>query len=559
MSRRSAHCPREVTVLSYRPAYRAHAFGACIASLLLLSAAPLQAQPKGGAPSAKPAAPPDSDATSEQPPEDSPRSTLAQFFEFSRAGNYAEAAKYLELSPADAARGPLLAARLRLVLERFAWIDLSTVSAAVGGDADDGMGQGTEQVAQIPTDGGVFEPVRLVRRGPAEARWLFSRVTVRRIDGWYDRLPHRWLLELAPEPLLRLGPLNLLWAQWIVLPMFLIAVWMIAQALSRGGRRLARPLVKRTAASWGEPLLRNLAGSLTTSIGLIAAYALTPWLGLYAPALNLVHRAIRGLLFATFFWALARSVDVSGQILAESQWGRGAPGTRALLLFGSRVGKFFVAALALVALFSEFGYPVTSLIAGLGVGGIAVALAAQKSLENLIGAFAIAMDQPFREGDFVRIDNFVGTVEVIGMRSTRIRTLDRTLISIPNGKLADMRLETFAARDRVRLGFTFGLTYATTEAQMRQILTGFERLLRGHEKIWPEGSAVRFKEFGESALLIEVGCWFATADFDAFTLIRQDLLLQFMAIVERAGARFAFPTRTLQMVGQPQLTTPSNG
>jgi MscS family membrane protein len=115
-----------------------------------------------------------------------------------------------------------------------------------------------------------------------------------------------------------------------------------------------------------------------------------------------------------------------------------------------------------------------------------------------------------------------------------------------------MRLETFAARDRVRLAFTFGLTYATTEAQMREIITGFERLLVDHEKIWPEGTAVRFKEFGESALLIEVGCWFATSDFDAFTVIRQDLLLKFMAVVERAGARFAFPTRTLQLVNPTQ-------
>jgi MscS family membrane protein len=224
-----------------------------------------------------------------------------------------------------------------------------------------------------------------------------------------------------------------------------------------------------------------------------------------------------------------------------------------MLLFGSRVGKAVVAALALLALFSELGYPVTSLLAGLGVGGIAVALSAQKSLENLIGAFAIAIDQPFREGDFVKVDNMVGTVELIGMRSTRLRTLDRTVVSIPNGKLADMRIETFAPRDRIRLYFTFGLTYDTTEKQVREVLTGFEKLLTDHPKLWPEGIAVRFIGLTEAGLQIEAGCWFGT-DWDGFTLIRQDVLLGLMAIVEHAGARFAFPMRTIQML--PTLEEP---
>jgi MscS family membrane protein len=505
---------------------------------LLLTAAQAFAQNK------QPAS--DADVSSDQPAEDSPRSTLAHFFDLSRRGQYAAAAKYLDLSD-DAERGPQLASRLRAVLERFAWIDLDKVSAAPSGDQADNLAPGVEEVAQIPIGGGVFEPVRLVRRGPAEARWLFSRVTVQRIDGWYEHLPHRWLLELSPEPLLRMGPWNLLWAQWLCVPIFFMLVFSGGVTLSRAMQRLLAPIAKRTSTRWDDALLTRLGSPLTIVMGLLIAYLLIPWLGLYEPALQFAHRTIRAVLFAAFFWGLARSVDVAGQVYAGSRWGQGAPATRALLLFGSRIGKLFVAALALVALFSELGYSVTSLLAGLGVGGIAVALAAQKSLENLIGAFAIAMDQPFREGDFVRIDNFVGTVEVIGMRSTRVRTPDRTLISIPNGKLADMRLETFAARDRVRLGFSFGLTYATTAGQMREVLSGFEKLLKEHPKIWPEGVAVRFREFGEYALLIEVGAWFATTDFDEFTIMRQELLLQFMAIVERAGARFALPTRTLEL------------
>lgn len=123
-----------------------------------------------------------------------------------------------------------------------------------------------------------------------------------------------------------------------------------------------------------------------------------------------------------------------------------------------------VVAFGRVALLSELGYPVTSLVAGLGIGGLAVALAAQKTVEALFGAFSIGADQPFREGDFVRVEDFVGAVEVTGLRSTKIRTLDRTRISIPNGQLAMMRLECYSVRDRMCLACKVGLVYSTSRS-----------------------------------------------------------------------------------------------
>jgi MscS family membrane protein len=203
---------------------------------------------------------------------------------------------------------------------------------------------------------------------------------------------------------------------------------------------------------------------------------------------------------------------------------------------------------ALVAFLAELGYPVASLVAGLGIGGLALALAAQKTVENLFGAFSIGADQPFREGDFVRIEDFVGTVEAIGLRSTRFRTLDRTLITIPNGKLADMRLESLTERDRMRLACTIGLVYGTTTSQMKTVLAGLERVLRAHPRIWPDAVVVRFKEFGDSSLNIEVMAWFQTSVWSEFQLMRQDILLQFMDVVEKAGSSFAFPTRTVHLV-----------
>jgi MscS family membrane protein len=187
----------------------------------------------------------------------------------------------------------------------------------------------------------------------------------------------------------------------------------------------------------------------------------------------------------------------------------------------------------------------------LGLGGLAFALAAQKTIENLFGAFSIGIDQPFREGDFVKIEDFVATVEAIGLRSSRFRTLDRTIITIPNGKLAEMRLESFTARDRLRLATVIGLEYQTTLSQMREVLSGFERVLRAHPKIWADAVVVRFREFAASSLDVEIMAWFKTADWSEFQLIRQEILLAFIEVVEHAGTSFAFPTQTLHVASLP--------
>jgi MscS family membrane protein len=156
----------------------------------------------------------------------------------------------------------------------------------------------------------------------------------------------------------------------------------------------------------------------------------------------------------------------------------------------------------------------------------------------------------------VKIQDFVGTVEAIGLRSTRFRTLDRTLVTIPNGQLADSRLESLTARDRMRLHAIIGVVYETTEAQMREVLAGFEKVLRDHPKIWTEAMVVRFREFAASSLDIEVMAWFETQVFSEFQLYRQEVLLGFMGVVERAGSSIAFPTRTVHLVGSDPRREP---
>jgi MscS family membrane protein len=304
--------------------------------------------------------------------------------------------------------------------------------------------------------------------------------------------------------------------------------------------------------------MERLGGPLTLFLSLVIITILLPWLELYAPAAATAMRVVRAGMLVVVFWGLLRLVDVIRTMVSGSRWAITAASAKSLVPLGARMLKVLVVAMAVVAFLSFLGYPVASLVAGLGLGGLALALAAQKTVENLFGAFSIGVDQPFREGDFVKIDDFVGTVEAIGLRSTRFRTLDRTIVSIPNGRLADMRLESFTARDRLRLATVIGLVYETTGHQMRTVLAGFERVLRSHPRIWPDAVVVRFREFASSSLDIEVMAWFQTADWSEFQLIRQEILLSFMDVVEQAGTSVAFPTQTVHLVGPAPDKVPSS-
>jgi MscS family membrane protein len=510
-----------------RSAARALLALACLVAFLLGLAAPAAAQPPA--------------------PGTSPRAAVQRFLELTRSGDDAAAAMFLDLDPTTAARGAELAHRLKAVLDRHAWIDLAKLSAEATGASDDGLAPDLEAVAKIPSPGGVEEPV-LIRKG-SDGTWRFAPATVARIDAWYRGLGGRWFMEHLPAWAQRPGPYDLLIWQWLALPLLVLVAWMVGSVLGRVTRAIAARLVKRTSVQWDDHLLDRLAGPLRWLWTVLLLRATIPLLGLYAPAERATAGVLRAALFLVFFWSLSRFIDVGAQAVMRSTWAAQLPASRGLVPLGARVAKAVVVVIATISLLSTLGYPVASLIAGLGIGGIALALAAQKTVENLFGAFSIGVDQPFREGDTITIDGVVGTVEAVGLRSTRLRTVDRTVITMPNGKVADARIESFAERDRIRFAHTVGLVYETSNAQMKEILAGFEKALRDHPHIHPEGVVVRFKGFGPHSLDIEVQCWFETRDYDAFRIYREEALLAFMIVVERAGSAFAFPTTTVHMVG----------
>jgi MscS family membrane protein len=355
-----------------------------------------------------------------------------------------------------------------------------------------------------------------------------------------------------PSALLARGPGGLALWQWLALPAAAVLSLAVGWLLGWLTRKVLAHVAARTSVRWDDELVSRLAGPILLLWALLLADLLRPLVALEGGADELFGRLLRAGFFLAFFWGGYRSIDVA----LRAQAGPASPGLGGRLGFFRKVAKVVVVALGLVAVLTELGFQVTGLLAGLGIGGIAVALAAQKTVENLIGSVAIGMDQPFRVGDAINVDGVVGVVEVVGLRSSRLRTPDRTLVTIPNGKLADMRVESYTARDRWRIATSLGLRYGTTAAQLRRVLAEIEAALRDHPAAGPDTPLVRFAEFQASSLSIEIQAWVQAPDVVEFGRIRGELFLRFMEIVEAAGTGFAFPTQTVHVESLPPPAPP---
>jgi MscS family membrane protein len=355
-----------------------------------------------------------------------------------------------------------------------------------------------------------------------------------------------------PPALLRQGPLGLHWWQWLALPLALTLALALGWLASWLTRRALGHLAARTEATWDDLLVARLGSPTTLFWALVVLEGLRPALALEGTFDEVVGRSLKAGFFLAVFWGAFRAIDAAFLAVSAAPAARLGAGLRGLLPLLRKILKVAVLGLGLVAVLTELGFHVTSLLAGLGIGGLAVALAAQKTVENLIGSVAIGVDQPFRVGDFIAVDGVAGTVEAVGMRSTRLRTLDRTLVTIPNGKLADQRVESHSARDRYRLAVTFGLAYGTPTEVVRGLLAALDAMLRAHPARGPEAPVVRLADLTDAGLRVEVMAWLEAKSYDEFAAVRGELYLSLLEAVERSGARFAFPTQTVQVAPPPE-------
>jgi MscS family membrane protein len=217
--------------------------------------------------------------------------------------------------------------------------------------------------------------------------------------------------------------------------------------------------------------------------------------------------------------------------------------SRSVLPLASRMLKITVLVLGIAAVLSNWGYNTNTILTGLGIGGIAVALAAQRTIENLFGGVAVITDRPVAVGDFCKFGDRIGTVEDIGLRSTRIRTLDRTVLTVPDAEFSAMTLENFNKRDKVLFAPKLNLRRDTTQEQVRTILSSIKRILSHHPKIEAGALPVRFVGVGTYSLDLEIFTYILTTDDSEFLNIRQDLLLQILDAIALAGTALALPAQ----------------
>jgi MscS family membrane protein len=404
----------------------------------------------------------------------------------------------------------------------------------------------------VETSSGSLEILlQRVQRGDSPPIWLFSAETLAKVPEIYQELDVATLDDYLPKFLVDTW---LLWFplwRWLAVLLGLPLAFVLAALLSRLITYLLLLYSRRKFKAQGDRSVARLSGPIR-----LLLFASTTWV------FSLLSKSILVSAFWTYVaatlaimgatWLCSRFIDFFFD-LKETRLTAASSEKISLFHLGKKLIKFLAVMIGALFIFYIAGINLTAVIAGLGVGGIAVALAAQKTLENLISGITLVSDHPIRVGDFCRAGEYQGTVLTVGLRSTRIRTLARTVVAIPNGQLATMSLENFSLRDKIWFRHTLCLRYETPTEQLRYILAEIREMLYGHPKVESSSARVRFIGFGKSSLDLEVFAYVWETEYSIFLQIQEDLLLRIMDIVAGSGSGFAFPSQTTYLAKDPGM------
>ena len=468
-----------------------------------------------------------------------PRGAVARFLAACRDGQYAKAAEYLNLQQiargARAHRGPQLARELETVLDHALVIDLDHVSTEPEGDPDDGLPPLRDSLGTIETAGGPVEIVlERVPQTDGAPVWKFSANTVAAIPSLYAEFGWGPLARVLPYSFFRLRFLGIRLWQWIGLAALLGAAWLASRLFRRMVTPLVRWVLARRPTLDGE-VVHEAAGPLCLAIAIGVFAAGVRFLDLPLRVERGLEGVEKALAIVAVTWLLLRLLDA-----LVSRFERRLDGSRhirtvASVPLGRRTLKVFVAVVAFVSALQNFGFNVTGIIAGLGVGGLAVALAAQKTVENLFGSVSLVADQPVRVGDMCRFGDTVGTIEDIGLRSTRVRTLDRTVVTIPNAQFSTLALENLSRRDRMPVRATVALPHNTSAERVRQVLAALHDMLVAQPAVDAPSAHSRFVRMQAQALEIELFAYVHSARWEEFVEIREQIFLRALEVVGESG------------------------
>lgn len=472
-----------------------------------------------------------------------PRGALTAFLSAARKGDNALARHYLNTrTTEDAAED--LAHELFIVLDTGLSARLGHVSDQRDGSRANPLQPDLEHVGTIAGTSGSLEIVlERVRRSDTGPIWLFSAKTLAGVPAAYADITggrHGAIPAALVEQ--RIAGVRLL--DWLIVLVGLPAFYLLTVVLNR----LLAPLVAFVGRRFfGRPRISRHALPLPVRLLMLAIVG--RWLLARLPVSLLLRQYLS---FATaLIWVVALAwlwILLNGVI--ERSAARRIPAANyaaavSLLRVMRRLGDILVVLIAALVLLRYVGVDPTPLLAGLGVGGLAVALAAQKTLENVIAGASLIFDQAVRIGDYLKMGELEGTVEHIGLRSTRLRTPSRTIVSVPNGQIANMTLETLSARDKFWFHPVVGLRYETTPEQMTVILDEIRARLTQHQSIDAASVRVRLLKLGAFSLDVEVFAYVRAADWPEFLAVQEELLFAIRDIVRAAGTSMAFPSQTM--------------
>ncbi len=488
-----------------------------------------------------------------------PRSSLLGLILAIKEKDYQRAANYLDLRnlPFTAEKeldGPQLARKLSIIGSRAMVIDLDSISDHPRGHKNDGLPVYRDRITTIKTRNGPVDILmQRVPRGDGEFIWKISNATVAQIP----ELDHEFGYGFIGDKLSLLFPQRVflgfeLW-QVIMLAGIVMVGFIAAYILTT----LAVKVLQKNQRFNKQRLQKFIVGPLRFLI-LVIFVRLT--FDLISP--SIAARAIfeaRTLLIIAIYWVSLGVVDVVIYRLADHMRKNGQKDAVVLLKPASTGIKIIIALIAVISWLDNLGYEVTTIIAGLGVGGIAVALAAQKSLENLIGSIMIYASQPVRVGDFCQFGKYQGTVEEIGLRSTQLRTLARTIVHVPNALFASAEIENFTQRDKILYRTRLRLDYEVSPDRIRRVLEDIRRMIDEQDFIDEEDSRVRFLEFGEYAQELELFVYIKTRQFTEYLEYREQVNLLVRDIIESAGVKLIIPARTSYIKELPDDMNASEG
>ncbi|SEM41883.1 MscS family membrane protein [Syntrophus gentianae] len=472
-----------------------------------------------------------------------PQGTIVGFLKAIEREDYERAVDYLDTRQTGK-NARQLSLELQRVLDERVSVAETKLSTKPEGDLEDGLPVQRELVAVVKTKSGEHKILlERVRKGDNPEVWLFSAETLKLIPHIYEEIDSPWFEGRLPAALTENRLAGLPLYRWIMpllmLPVAILFGWITTVLFYA----LLQKSLRHRLDESGLITLRRIRKPLVFLFSAGMIYLLS--LG----GFTLLDRLFWTFLSSTMAvagltWICFHLIEVGAEIMER----RRPEGADAVIRLSATLLKALVVMTGLVVIFHYFaGINLTAVVAGLGIGGIAVAFAAQKTIENFFGGVFLVWDKPIRLGDFCKAGEYQGIVEHIGLRSTQIRTSNRTVAFIPNGQLASIPVENFTLRDRFLLRHTLNLRYETTADQLRFILAELRELLYRHSRVDSMTVRVRLIGFGQSSLDVEIFAYVLEAAYEQFLAVQEDLLLRIMDLVESAGSGFAFPSQTLYM------------